>query len=78
MRIDAAIAAVQAAIIENLQQSMRQLARHHSMDPRTKEPRKAGFGYGELYHHSVAASDPTCSRNEEGEVQETPQQAGEL
>jgi hypothetical protein len=30
---DAAITVVQVAVAENLQQSMRQLARHHSMDP---------------------------------------------
>jgi hypothetical protein len=32
---DTAIATVQAAVAENLQQSMQQLARHHSKDPRT-------------------------------------------
>ncbi len=61
-------------MVENPQQIIRQLARHHSMNPRTMR-NLINEGYRELSCHPVAASDPKRSRNEEGEMLKTPQQA---
>jgi membrane-bound ClpP family serine protease len=62
---DATDAAVQAAVTENIQQSMRQLAKHHNMDPRTMRS-LVKDDLGMESYSPTAASNPKCSRNKKG------------
>jgi hypothetical protein len=52
---------------------MRQLARHHRMDPRTMK--SLVKEYGEPCYHHPKATNLKCLRNEKGKVLETHQQA---
>jgi hypothetical protein len=66
------IATAQAAVAENCLQSMRQLSRHHSMDPTDMR----NWVKKNLHMEShVIIQRPPLNPNEKGEVPKTPQQA---
>jgi hypothetical protein len=76
---DANIAAVQAAVTENIQQSMRQLAKNHNMDPRTMRSLvKDDLGMESRVIVQRRLIIPNVQEIRKEEVAENPQEAEKL